>query len=121
MKKMTKEEKPKHHRICMKCRVESTGKSAKECEKSFPRCGLNGGVPNDACKTTIFQDGTKVFELIKVVDLTKIKEKNKSLQEDIKKLKSSKKADNSTVPKPTPDSTNPEKTPKPDKNSKSQN
>lgn len=83
----------------MNCRVQSTGKSVKECEESFPRCGLNGGVPIDACKTTIFQDGAKVFEIIQAVDWTKLEEKNNSLQEEIKKLKSPKKA---ATPKDAP-------------------
>jgi len=70
---MNKEKKPKHHRICMKCHVQSTGKSVKECEESFPRCGLTGGVPNAACNTTMYQDGQKIFEIIKVVDLEKLR------------------------------------------------
>lgn len=93
---MNKEKTPKHHRICMKCRVQSTGKSVKECEESFPRCGLNGGVPNDACKTTILQDGQKIFELIKVVDLAKLQEEFNSQEERIKKLENDLKAPQNT-------------------------
>lgn len=99
---MNKEKPPKHHRLCFKCKAQSTGKSVKECEESFPRCGLNGGKPNDACKTTMYQDGEKIFEIIKVVDLTKLEEKNTSLQDEIKKLKSpAKKNTPPVVPKPT--------------------
>ena len=79
---MSKEQTPKHHRICMKCRVQSMGKSVKECEESFPKCGLNGGVPNNACKTTILQDGNKVFEIIPIAELTKLKEDLKLAQKE---------------------------------------
>jgi len=107
---MNKEKKPwKNHRICMKCRVQSTGNSVKECVETFPRCGLNGGIPNDACKTTIYQDGDKVFELIPTAELAKIQKalETKQTTSAVKPVtatkttpkKASKKQTNSKTPK----------------------
>ncbi len=115
---MTKEpKKPKHHRLCIRCKVQTTGKSIKECEETFPQCGLTGGNPNDACKTTILQDGKFVFELIKKIDLTKLKDYLDKAREDLKKLKSSNKAKPSKVEPTTPETTPPTEDSKDSKNS----
>ena len=92
---MNKEKTPKHHRICMKCRVQSTGDTIKECEETFGRCGLDGGVPNDACKTRILQDGQKIFEIISVVELAKLR-KNKESSITVEFTTASTSNDNST-------------------------
>ena len=96
---MNKDTKPKHHLICMNCRVQSTGNSVKECEKKFGNCGTTGGVPDDACKTTIYQDGVKVFTLVKtsilVEQVTKqavLEDKLKAVQTELKLEKSKLKA-----------------------------
>lgn len=88
---MNKDQPPKHHRICIKCHAQSTGKSVKECEESFPRCGLNGGVPTDACKTTILQDRKNVFKLISAVDLEKLHKDLEKLHKDLENAKAANK------------------------------
>lgn len=92
---MNKEKPPKHHRICTNCMVQSTGNTVKECEEAFPRCGLNGGVPNDACKTTISQDGINVFELITVDDLNKLRKTAESKVASVKSTPKTSKSKNS--------------------------
>jgi len=84
---MSDKKKFKHHLICMKCRMQSTGKTVKECEKTFGNCGISGGPLNDACKTTLYLDGKPVYKLVLTDEFEKLlakveKQKAKTTKEE---------------------------------------
>lgn len=68
------EKKPaKHHQICTKCGVQSTGKSIKECIEKFPSCGTPGiGPITNSCKLSILQDGKPIVKLLEITEYEKL-------------------------------------------------